>query len=699
MKTVGAYRLVHELARGGMGVVFEAVHVETGARYALKMVTPDLIGSVESEELARFRREAEAMGRLSHPNVGRVHTAELDGAEPYLVQDLLSGGTLQERIAAGPMPIEDVVAIVVKLAHGLQHCHERGILHRDLKPLNVLFDERGEPRLVDFGLAYAVDVSQRMTQSGTVMGTPSHMAPEQATGSGDVDARTDVYGLGAILHHCLVGSPPFRAGSVVATLHAVTTKAPMPPSRERPEVPVWLDAVVLRALEKDPSARFPSAAALAEALEAGGRARPNRSKSARALPALMVVALAALAGAAIHGLGGPETPSPETPDGPAPARSVQERRTLEDVLAKRADPLTLALDVVEWLGEPAAPVTTEQRRGLSQRFAGPLLRKRVADPCVLSARFFGRETRQVAVLGYERLAVWSLVGGHDERVIGDSFPGARLAVQPGSDALVVAPREGTLQIRNLGGVSQDLELEKKRICALALTKSGSTLAVGAMDALQLWTPNGLRLLTSGEEWVRALSFVETSGALLVARGSDDQKLNSSFLEVWTEEPRGSWAARPRTNLGAMPTCLAVDPSGTLAAVGDKAGCIRLVSLVEPDRPPSFLLRDPQPKFSANIAHLNRISSLRFSADGARLYSASGAQTSIDSERQSELSVWRIGDREQIRREPIGGSDHFLSDFDLLGPGDELLLLTLQGRPGTPQFVELWWREALLPRED
>ncbi len=369
-EAIGPYRILRELARGGMGAVYEVVHDETGAHYALKTLLPDLIGGANAEELERFRREAEVLGKLNHPNVVRVHAADLDGTAPYLVQDLLQGGTLQERLKAGPLEVAEAIRIATKLGHALKHCHEHEVLHRDLKPSNVLFNERGEPLLVDFGLAHALEASQRLTATGTVMGTPGYMAPEQATGSLDVDARTDVYGLGAVLYHCLVGAPPFKGGSVVAILHAVTTVVPAPPSKTQGQVPAWLDRVVLRALEKKPSDRYQSVEELVSAIEAGSPATTPAHRR-WGLPLIALAAVLGLIGLGLSAIG-TSTPPPATPDvDPLPPTAT-----------KKGNPSQARYAREEW--ERIRPLTTPRARidalrAWLERFDEPSLRQLVAD--------------------------------------------------------------------------------------------------------------------------------------------------------------------------------------------------------------------------------------------------------------------------------------------------------------------------------
>ena len=263
----GPYRCERELARGGMGAVYAVVHEQTQLRYALKTLIPELIPHASSEDVLRFQREAQAMAKLDHPHVARVHSASFEPPQAYLVQDLLPGGTLAERAQGRGLAPSEATAITLALARALEHCHARGVLHRDLKPQNVLFDAEGAPKLVDFGLASLQDSTWRLTQTGAVLGTPGYLAPEQAMGAGQVDERTDVYGLGAILYFLLCGSPPVEGETVLQLLSRVLSEDPEPPSRRAPGVPRRLEAVCLRALARAPEDRYADMASFAAALE------------------------------------------------------------------------------------------------------------------------------------------------------------------------------------------------------------------------------------------------------------------------------------------------------------------------------------------------------------------------------------------------------------------------------------------------
>jgi serine/threonine-protein kinase len=270
---VPGYQVEAMLGHGGMGVVFRARHLRLGRLIALKMA---LAGSYAGpHERERFRREAEAVAALCHPNVVQVYDVGDADGRSYFTMELMEGGSLARKLSGAPQPPRQAAALIATLAGALQAAHEAGVVHRDLKPGNILLTADGTPKVADFGLARRLDADERLTFSGAFIGTPSYTAPEQALGDrGAVGPRTDVYALGAILYECLTGRPPFRAGTAEATLRQVVADEPVAPRRLNPSVPRDLETVCLKCLHKEPCQRYSSASELADDLRRFERGEP-----------------------------------------------------------------------------------------------------------------------------------------------------------------------------------------------------------------------------------------------------------------------------------------------------------------------------------------------------------------------------------------------------------------------------------------
>ncbi len=213
-------------------------------------------------ELARFRVEAEAVAKLQHPHIVQVYEINSADGRPYFCLEFVDGGPLDKKLGGDPQPFREAAELVRKLAEAMDYAHGRQIIHRDLKPANVLLTADGSPKVTDFGLAKKLDEESAHTQSGSVMGTPSYMAPEQAQGrTRDVGPAADIYSLGAVLYETLVGRPPFKGETILETLEQVGSQEPTPPSRLRPKTPRDLETICLKCLQKEPARPLPHATA------------------------------------------------------------------------------------------------------------------------------------------------------------------------------------------------------------------------------------------------------------------------------------------------------------------------------------------------------------------------------------------------------------------------------------------------------
>ncbi|MFK7821464.1 MAG: protein kinase [Planctomycetaceae bacterium] len=254
---VGDYKLLGELGRGGMGVVYKAKHQKLNRVVALKMI----LGGQHANEaaLARFITEAQAVAHLQHPSIVQIFDIGEHNNLPYFSLEYVEGCDLKQQLDAQPQDARYAATVVEQIATAMQYAHDNNILHRDLKPSNILLNEAGEPKITDFGLAKQVDdeAASTATSNGTIMGSPSYMPPEQARGEvSSLSPRSDLYSLGAILYEMLTGRPPFVAKKPIETVMQVVNNEPVAPREFQPDVPVDIETICLKAMQKEPSSRY-----------------------------------------------------------------------------------------------------------------------------------------------------------------------------------------------------------------------------------------------------------------------------------------------------------------------------------------------------------------------------------------------------------------------------------------------------------
>jgi len=267
VSAIGAhYQLEDEIGRGGMSVVFRARDRRLNREVAIKVLPPEL--AYDPAIRTRFTREAQTSAQLGHAHIVPIFDVGEDEGIAYLVMALVSGGNLGAMLAREPrQPVDEVRRVLYEVADALAYAHLRGVIHRDIKPDNILLDaESGRAMVTDFGIARAMEAGTRLTVTGIAVGTPTYMSPEQAVGERELDGRSDIYSLGVVAYQMLTGRVPFSAGNSMALLMKHVTERPRPVAELRPEAPRALREVIERALQKSPEDRWPSAAALRDAL-------------------------------------------------------------------------------------------------------------------------------------------------------------------------------------------------------------------------------------------------------------------------------------------------------------------------------------------------------------------------------------------------------------------------------------------------
>jgi len=371
---VPGYEILGVLGRGGMGVVYKARHSALHRLVALKMILNS--DHADPLELARFRAEADALAQLQHPNIIQIFEVGECAGRPFLALEYLEGGSLAAKLAESPLPPPEAARLVETLAHAIHAAHLRHIIHRDLKPANVLLTADGAPKITDFGLAKRLDAGPGLTRTNAVMGTPSYMAPEQASGkTAEIGPAADVYALGALLYEALTGRPPFHGPTSLDTLHQVLVSDPVAPRRLQPRTPRDLETVCLKCLEKQPGRRYASASDLAEDLRRFQAGEPVRARPIYRLrrvwrrvrwPAFTALVILAVAGLLLWGLRrGDPRPSDEpqslaisracqpVPWVPAPVEEVAGKPPARDLSGFEVLEISRFWDFSRW--RPVAP--------------------------------------------------------------------------------------------------------------------------------------------------------------------------------------------------------------------------------------------------------------------------------------------------------------------------------------------------------
>jgi hypothetical protein len=616
---LGGYRVLRRLGAGGMGVVFLAEDEQLQRRVALKAMRPGLAGDPAARQ--RFLREARATAALQHDHVVRIYQVGEEGGVPFLAMELLEGEPLEARLQReGKLPYPELLRVGREVAAGLAAAHERGLIHRDVKPANVWLEAGGgRVKLLDFGLVRQLRAEGTLTREGTVLGTPGYLAPEQLRGR-PVDARGDLFSLGCLLYRASTGEPPFRGDDVLVTLMAVTSTHPPAPRVRNPQLPAAFSALVMRLLAKDPRHRPASAAAVAAALQAlagGPAARPGPGRAAW-LAAVAAACVAVVAAAVGYGpwRSPPERAAPP-PTGPAEVAAApgEVRRLVGHTAGVERAAFLPGGDRAVTGAHDGTVRIWDLNTGLMK--AAPLRHPGEVYCLAVSADGHRLLTGGSGEGGQGGLAgctirLWDLDTGKELRAFEwHTDVVSAVAFLPGDRKFLSSAWDGTIRLWDAEGQEEPRLFERPgaTVRCLAVSPDGSRAASGNADGdVRLWdvfTGKVFKRLPTDAEEVDCVAFTPDSKRLLT--GSTDR-----LVRVWDVE-HGTVTATFRGHTD-RPRSVAVSPDGRRALSGGPEAAVRLWEVETGRKVVSF------------AGHAAGVRCVTFSPDGRRALSASGDLT-------------------------------------------------------------------------
>ncbi len=700
LRYFGDYELLEEIARGGMGIVYRARQTSLNRLVALKLIS---VGALATPELVkRFKAEAEAAASLSHPNIVPIYEVGEHEGQQYFSMGLIEGPNLRAAVkggefrnpnseirtgnqpkAASSFTPKQAAQLLVTVARAVHYAHQRGVLHRDIKPGNILLDGKGVPHLTDFGLAKLVEGESTLTHSHAVLGTPAYMSPEQARGSArEVTTAVDVYGLGAVLYEVLTGAPPFGGGTTLETIRQVLDGEPRRPSMLNRAVDRDLETICLKCLEKEAGRRYASAEALAEELERWLKGEPIRARrtgtgerfwkwvcrrpAVAALAALSLISIVTLAvsstiAASQIRLGRDEL-----------RRNLYASEMGQALNALRAGDLPRVRSL---LGHQP-----RELRGFEWRYLAEQSRTQELATFRLRSEPYGcavsPDGRHIAAMDSEELSVWDVASGQKvasfPKSPGTAFGADDLAFDPKGRILAVAMTGGSVSLWNvetLQPIDATFSIGQPNAHGIAFSPDGRWLATAAGLRYGDGIPGGAKIwdtstwterysLAGIRDWLTRVKF-SPDGRWLAASGG------GGFIKVW--DVASGREEKELSGLRGTVFGLAFSPDGQTIAGADSDGMIRFWEVGTWHEKRTFR------------GHDRMIHRLAFSPDGQLLASCSLDQT---------IRLWDVNTSELLHT--LGGHSERVTSVHFLPDGSRLVSSSLDGT------IKVW--NSAIPRE-